>query len=331
VALVGYFGWGNFGDELFLRVFRQELGEHFELVMPHDLIEHPYYSSGPARALARCSAVVIGGGDLIIPWQYSGLYWRREYLELPVFITGVGVPNWGEEREDVVQRLRGFFQHANVRRITARDRWSSEWISNRLQPRVAVDHAPDLVCALNLPKVRRKAGKTMGIATRYRRGHDPEYSRLRDLVKHAIDEGWVVRQIVLGRGKVGAQDRRDALSLGVDDVEFVMSEEIDDLVRAIGACDVLYSMKFHGTVIASMYGTPSHVLVPTWKNRAFMELLGRPELLSHFNADDLLSTLHPVPQRHDPRVVADLHTRAKQELAGLREALIETTRAPAGS
>jgi polysaccharide pyruvyl transferase WcaK-like protein len=274
--------------------------------------------------------VVIGGGDLVIPWQYSGLYWRREYLELPVFITGVGVPNWGEEREDVVQRLQGFFQHANVRRVSARDRWSSEWISNRLQPRVAVDHAPDLVCALDLPKVRRKAGKTMGIATRYRRGHDPEYSRLRDLVKHAIDEGWVVRQIVLGRGKVGAQDRRDALSLGVDDVEFVMSEEIDDLVRAVGACDVLYSMKFHGTVIASMYGTPSHVLVPTWKNRAFMELLGRPELLSHFNADDLPSTLHPVPQRHDPRVVAGLRARAKQEVASLREALIETTRTPAG-
>lgn len=328
MALVGFFGWGNFGDELFIKTFQQELGEHFELLVPHDLLERPYYSSGSSSALARCRAVVIGGGDLVIPWQLSELYWRREYLDLPVFITGVGVPGWGRERADVLRRLRDFFQHPNVRRITARDRRSAEWISERLRPRVQVGHAPDLACALRLPKVRRGRGKTMGIVTRHRRDQEPEYSRLRELVKHALDDGWAVRHIVLGRGKVGAQDRRDALALGVDEVDLVTSEEVDDLVRAVGACDVLYSMKFHGTVVASMYGSPSYVLVPTWKNRAFTELLGRPELLSHVNAEDLVSTLHPTPQRHERRIVADLRLQAQAELAGLRDALIQTIYGP---
>lgn len=65
--------------------------------------------------------IMIGGGDLVIPWQKSELYWRTEYLQRPTFLFGVGVPAWGGHRADVVQATSDFMQHPNVRRVVARD------------------------------------------------------------------------------------------------------------------------------------------------------------------------------------------------------------------
>lgn len=44
IGLVGYFGFGNFGDELFMDVHKQFLADDYELEVVHDLTEAPYFS-----------------------------------------------------------------------------------------------------------------------------------------------------------------------------------------------------------------------------------------------------------------------------------------------
>jgi polysaccharide pyruvyl transferase WcaK-like protein len=44
IGLIGFFGWGNFGDELFLEVYKEYLGNDFDIEVIHDMDKKPYFS-----------------------------------------------------------------------------------------------------------------------------------------------------------------------------------------------------------------------------------------------------------------------------------------------
>lgn len=327
VGLVGFYGWGNYGDELFHRVYEEHLGEHVDLRVLHDRLEPPYFSGPVARAVDAVDAVVIGGGDLVIPWQLSALYWQRAYLRRPVFVTGVGVPQRTRRPHaspQAMQALRAFFAHPNVRQISARDEKSARWIERNLRPGVPVRRTADLVCALSLPPASPPPGPpVLGVVTRARRWVD-DYAALEALARRAVDRGMRVRHIVLGTGRVGERDAGDAARLGLPGRELVVADDLDTLSRAIGECRVLASMKFHGSVVAAMYGVPSLVLVTTAKNRRFFTRLGRPDLIVGLGAADLPDRLDPLPDPIDPAAVADLRADATGTLESLRDGLLGT-------
>src|SRR5690606_1999795 len=133
IGLVGFFGWGNFGDELFVEVYKRYLGPHFEVSVVHDLLKKPYFSEPVDDVVERYDAFIIGGGDLIIPWQLSGLYRRPEFLRKPTILNSVGVPTWGGYDRSVVMKMREFVNNANVRYISARDEESARWIKKHLK------------------------------------------------------------------------------------------------------------------------------------------------------------------------------------------------------
>ena len=152
IGLVGFFGWGNYGDELFLRQWQQSLGAHHEVAVVHDQLSAPYFSRQASEVAAEFDAFVIGGGDLVIPNKISPLYWNRAWLQRPVYISGVGVPTWIKHRApDVIERLRNFFQHPNVKHVSARDEESAQWIRRHLEPRVSVRVHADLAYNLAMP------------------------------------------------------------------------------------------------------------------------------------------------------------------------------------
>ncbi len=78
------------------------------------MLQKPYFSRPLEEVLDEYDAFVIGGGDLVIPWQLSGLYWREEYLAKPVILNSVGVPRWGGYDRDVTRKMREFVSHENV-------------------------------------------------------------------------------------------------------------------------------------------------------------------------------------------------------------------------
>jgi polysaccharide pyruvyl transferase WcaK-like protein len=328
LGLVGFFGWGNFGDELFLSVHRQFLSEQFEISVLHDLLEKPYYSGQVADAVAAVDAIVIGGGDLIIPWQQSELYWKPEYLERPVFLTGIGVPRWGGYSKDVVDAMRAFVQHPNVRFISTRDAPSQEWIVKHLEPNVAVHTGADMVCALDVPPVERSEERVLGVVTRKRKNEGDDLFWLERLCEKAARLDYRIDHLVLGVGRVGEADEAVHGDLRIPGKKLVRSDDLDELCRAIGRCHGLASMKFHGTVVAAMYGVPSIVLSATDKNRNFMGMIDRPELLSGLGDAHLPDRFSPymaaIP-RHSRTWLRDSATAAME---CLRASLLEAVPAP---
>jgi polysaccharide pyruvyl transferase WcaK-like protein len=324
VGLVGFYGPGNYGDELFLDVFRQHLGSDVDLEVVFDSSTRPYFH-GPVRDVVRDhDAIVIGGGDLLVPWGLGERYWLTDYLRRPVHIVGVGVPTWRPANPNVVAHLRRFVGHRNVRSITARDEESAAWIREHLRPRVAVDSAADLVFALDLPPVEPPSGQPiLGINVRWRNGND-DYDALRALAARGVELGYRLRTIVLSTGDVRMQDELafEALSIDGPQVERVASDDLATLTRAIGGCTMLASHKFHGTVVATAYGVPAISMSTTDKNRNLLDRLGRPDLVCAFDDPSLPERIVAEPAPPDSAVRAALRREATESLIKLRARLL---------
>lgn len=323
VGLVGYFGWGNYGDELFSEVFAEHLGPAMGL---RNLLgpEHLGRPGRIRRGAHDSDAILIGGGDIVVPWL-ANRYWRDVFLDRPVFISGVGVPTWREATAEQTANLRRFFRDPAVRGIAVRDAGSAAWIRDNLAPSVPVEVTPDLVCGLSLPAVERPAGPPiLGVTVRQRQEQD-DFGHVRALCERATSMGFRVRRIVLATGLTRAADLQGFAGLGLDDTELVSTDDLSAISRAIGECTITASMKFHGVVVATMYGVPTLAMMPTHKTRSFLTTLGRADLLTNFNDPDLPDRFDPGLRPIDPAGPAALRREAAAHLAGLRQRILEVT------
>jgi polysaccharide pyruvyl transferase WcaK-like protein len=333
VGIAGFYGYGNFGDELFLKVFAEHLGDEFDLSIVSDLLEKPYFSMDIKEIVAGLDAIIIGGGDLIQPWATDPRYFDKALLQKPVFVCGVGVPirsakypSQQVEKDFIVQRYLRFLSHPNVKFIHVRDPQSHTWLIDRINPPVGVLEAPDIVCSMTLPAVAPPStGKPpiLGIVTRHRpnRAEPDDYSKVVQLLETALRDGWHVRHIVLGNGRVGIQDVEDAKRISPLEKQLIYTDDLDVMCRAIGQCTCLASMKFHGTVVATMYGVPSIVMIATSKNRNFMRRIGREDLLSSFDSEALIDKFLSKPEPISSSSVEDIKQGALEAMYRLRSAL----------
>lgn len=322
LGLAGFFGAGNYGDELFLDVFEKYFADDFELRVLADSMTRPYYARPLPEIVGEVDAILIGGGDILQPWGRDPRYFNPAFLKKPCFVVGIGVPiytgaNTKPPREDVIDSHRRFFHNPSLKRVGVRDDQAANWIRENLEPELPVHVAPDIVCTLDLPAAPKPEGAPiLGIVTRFRPKLETpdDYTRVEELARHAADQGFRIRHIILGTGEVGQRDVSNADDFTFEGKEVVYSEELDDLTRAIGECTVLASMKFHGTVVATMYGVPSIVMIPTNKNRNFMNRIGLGALLARFDSDQLIEKFdnRPIPAPEDLariRGQADEHMR----------------------
>lgn len=288
VGLVGFFGWGNYGDEIFHRIWENSIGLVHQTGLIHDQLEYPYFSRPAKDMAADYDAIVIGGGDLVIPNKISPLYWNKAWLTKPVYISGVGVPTWiKHEAPDVMDRLRNFFQHPNIRHISARDIESAQWIRTKLEPKIQVHDHADLAFSGIYPPRTVFERPTVGISLRTHRA-DADPSVLINTCKQLQDEGYDVLNIVMGTGRTREGDLKVAKAFPLEGQKIFDSENIDDISSVIGGLDLLISNKFHGTVVATTYGVSSVVLSSTSKSRNLYNRLGRSPLLSSSNDESML-------------------------------------------
>ena len=314
VGLVGFFGWGNYGDELFLQLWRRVLSPYFDVSVAHDLLVPPYLSRDPDTVADAYEAIVIGGGDLVLTDRVSELYWRREWLRKPVYVCGVGVTLHDRlRRQPVIEEMAEFFSHPNVQYISARDEESAAWIRAHLRPRVPVQVHPDLVFGLSLPapdadRLGTGGRPTLGISVRQGKfDQDNDYSGLARLVEAARDRGYAISVLELGNGR---QRHRDApaltqLPFAVDSV--VSGRTPDEISAAIGALSAFATMKFHGLLVALRYGVPSLALSPNTKNSTLLASIGRTDLIGDLDAQlDLAPRLEALEETLDTGVIRSL-------------------------
>lgn len=297
IGLIGFFGWGNFGDELFIEAHKAFLSDLGTPVVINDLQKKPYFTRPIDEIVEEYDCFVIGGGDLVIPWSVSELYWKAQYLSKPVFIVGIGVPTWGGYKKEMVIKYREFFGSDSIKLTIARDPESTQWINKHVQPKKEAVFYPDLVCALDMPSVNKGDEKVFGVVLRARRGGGDDFTTVRAACERAKELGYTVRHIVLGGMSTGQADLAVAKDFARDDEDIFYSEDVFEQCKAIGRCSALASMKFHGTVVATMYGIPSFILSATDKSRNFARMIERPDLISSF-ADAQLDrklSLNPAP------------------------------------
>jgi polysaccharide pyruvyl transferase WcaK-like protein len=320
-GLVGFYGWGNYGDELFLEALTSSLGPTVDI---RPLIAPPWVRIPTLRrGVLASDLVIIGAGDLLRPWEMTR-YWRPILLRRPVFVAGLGIPTWGGTAPDVVDALRRFFGHGNLRGIAARDESSAAWIRDNLHPKVPVRVTPDLVCSLDLPAVQRPADPPIfGVAVRQRDTPD-DLTQVRRLCEKAVSMGYRLRRIILATGQVREQDIEATASLGFEHTELISSDDLNQISRAIGECTVMATMKFHGLVVATMYGVTPIAMMPTAKARNFIEDIGRPELLTQFAAEDLPDHLVPDMRPIAQEVRDRLRNGAAEYLRDLRAEVLAT-------
>jgi polysaccharide pyruvyl transferase WcaK-like protein len=327
VGLVGYYGWGNYGDELFLDVFREHFASALRL---RTLVDGRSFRSVVRRldsGLRGSDAVLIGGGDLLVPWERSARYWKPAYLRRPLFVAGVGVPRWRKPVPSVVGRLERFLSHESVRSIGARDPGSAEWITTTLRPSAEVVVSPDLVWSLTLPPATTPPGAPiLGVAVR--KGSTPDYlHHVRALCHRAVERGYRIRRIVLSRGATKAIDLAAIEGLGFEDTELVASEDLAVVSRALGECSLVASMKFHGVVVATMYGVPAIALGATTKHRNLMAALGRPDLRVPFTDPSLPDVLDGDLTPVDISTRERMRAEAIAYVGDLRQRILDATAA----
>lgn len=277
IGLVGYFGWGNYGDELFFEAYKQAFAGH-ELVIFHDPIKGGFVENAN-QLITSVDAIIVGGGDLIIPWSKSWLYWDERFLQKPVFVFGVGVPTWGKSDPAVLAHYRKFLSHPNVKMISCRDEESVQWIIKNVSVDKPILFSPDMVLALRFPQ-QFSTCNSVGIILR--KQNDYVVENLLRVDEVAKQFGFSLRLIMLGTGRTLSDDYEVFQQIRLPSYEAVVRDSIEVLSAEIASCRYLISMKFHGIVAAYMCGVPFISLSGADKFKSFMKQTGNEKYSSNW-------------------------------------------------
>lgn len=325
IGLVGYFGWGNFGDELFTKVHEQFLGDEYELEIVHDLLEAPYFSDAAIERLGSFDGFVIGGGDLLNPNAVSSLYWREEFLSKPVFVHGIGCPNHKVKSSRALNYFNEFFAHENVKHICLRDIESKNYFDSVIKANVETVTYPDAVFALHIPTVKRDPKKKImgivlrGLAQGKLAGGD--YDNVRKAADEAKKLGYSVRIIVGAFGPLGSGDLDKSKNFAAPDEEVIYSDDLMEICKAIGECSMLLSMKFHALVVGAMYSIPVIQLSSTLKNRNLFRYMQRPDLVGNLHDEKLFRKIPPIPAPLHSLLVKNLKRNAEAGYLALKQSM----------
>lgn len=316
IGVVGYYGWGNYGDELFLDVYRQFLAPHELIVLP-EITRHPFFRGSVKDRVDEVDAILIGGGDLIIPWSLSGLYWKPEYLAKPVFVFGVGVPTWGGHKEEIVQRMAQFLGNDQVKSVTLRDPESRDWVARHIGCADKLSWSPDPVCSLKLEEPSKRYRKPVfSLVLRAHQNIQPHH--VQSICDWAGARGFHVRQLVLGTGATGKDDFAEASNHPFVPGEIVLRDSISGLTAELLQSDMIASMKFHGCVVGCMAGIPTIALSKADKFRSFYRLLGQ-DGLAPIMAPDLIEVADRIADGFDSSRAEDIQAQSAAGLEALRE------------
>lgn len=326
IGLVGYFGYGNYGDELFLDVYRKYFYD-CELVVIQDSLTHPHYTEASYAKIKNLDAIIIGGGDLFIPKYFATNYFDDHFLEKPIYYHGVGVPLWIGEDPAVIAKMAKFVQHPNVKKINVRDIESVNWVRDKLQPTAPIDYSADMVFSLDYPVVKRDPKKKVfGLIMRKLSPGATRWDHITQLCDRARGFGYEIRNIVLGTGMIRDDDLEGLKEFDYPHMTTVDPNDLDQLTKEIAACDVIASTKFHGCVVATAYGIPAITLTTTDKFNSLYKMIERRDLIGHYIHTDIAERLPkymaPIPRS----TVSALRGAAHSSMMRLRREMLNELR-----
>lgn len=318
VGLIGYYNYGNYGDELFKGMLEREIPfVQFEVLdqakLMHDEAYRTYFKD-------EIDLTLIGGGDLIIPYGWAEWYFQPILQTKPILVFGVGVPTWGGFDQEAVAKMRDYLSHPNIKFFSTRDRKSTDWIKEHLDVHVPVHTFADMVSAIDLPNHDKQEQKIFTVITREQRPGEINWQNLKALVDRARGFGYHIRNLILATGTTATDDLAILAVEGQEmDWEIVTGANNDELTRLIGESSIIASMKFHGCVVSTMFGIPAITLAKTDKFISWYEMIERIDLIAHHTHSDLPERLPKYPAPIPKTTTMALRNSAMDGLACLRQ------------
>lgn len=275
IGLVGYYDFGNYGDELFRDIFKKNFSDCTFIIF-HDAennkLLNDFYS-----LIEQVDCIIIGGGDLLIPWYRSWLYWDEAFLRKPVYIYGIGVPTWDKPKQDVLAWYNYFMNHTNVRSICCRDVESIEWIKHNLVIDAnKLSYYPDMVLSERRQYPLEKSGK-IGLILRWQ----PSYAKenIYSLIDEILRLNYSVKFIILGINNTLKDDLTLTEEFRLTNIELVTKNTVEKLTSELASCDYIISQKFHGCVMAYIHRIPFIALSTADKFISFCKEINAEEYM----------------------------------------------------
>lgn len=290
IALSGYYGYGNSGDEAVLHAIVQALREEADRmgvdVRPIVLSGNPAATERVhgveavhrmrlgevRRALREADALISGGGSLLqdvtspksIPY-YLGVLRLAQWMGKPTFVYAQGI---GPVRRKTLfgPMIRSVFRAA--RYVSVRDEESKALLSSFGLEVSRIDVVPDPVMGLCGEPSRElqpaDGGPVIGLSVRYWRDDRRDLQAIADGIALALDRIPVAKIRLL---PFHLPDDREASLLvadrlcgaGIADSRIEThegAEHPDRMLRETAACDVLVGMRLHSLIYAATSFVP---------------------------------------------------------------------------
>lgn len=336
IGLVGFFGWGNYGDELMLEVWGSLLPWPAEPM--HDQLTAPYFTTSAVEAVRPVDGIVIGGGDLVLARTVSPLYWNRAWLRRPCAVAGIGVAlEQGDFRADIAPRLRDFLTHDRVISVSTRDVASADWLRDRAGV-TGVRCTADLAFAAALPPRSPHSPRPPRpeenlpplapgdrVAVVIRKAMSEEIVEAVDrFLTWAADRGAEAEFLVAATRTEAAADR-SAIRDRWPDLRIRQELSVEAVSAALADYRVVASAKFHITLMCARLGAPTVALRTTNKTQQLADQLQDPRAARVVRGQDddrLLDELCAAPLRQTRLAALEqqAHDEVRRVIQGLSEA-----------
>lgn len=322
ILLAGYFGYGNAGDELILRLLRETLSPVAGAGLRYLAGPRPAFPGGVPRrnpgavlsALRDARALVLGGGEL-----FQTRTSRRSlaaYLALPAAMGIQRKPFWvfgvGVDPDLPPLALRA--TAATLRR--ARGVWARDEASRAALAGLGVASVvmADTVWALPVPPPAAPGGTRRRVVwiPRFPNGADT-LARLAPLINELSDFEHALLPLHPPLDAGPLQALRALLRGDVATWAWAAPEE---LPRRLMEADVVVSMRYHGLVLAALAGRPVVALAAHGKVALLGEEMGVPVLRP---GDATAESLATALRRAAARPPVDPATRAASARSALRD------------
>ena len=268
IGLIGYYGFGNFGDEAMLFAIRRRLQERgIENILPLCKSGEPPCLSRarPLRALLalrRCDYVLFGGGNLLQNQTsaFSFFYYAAWILlcrrdTLIGIGMGIGELN-GEFYERLCGKLLGRFRALYMR--TQTDVGYALRLAPALYQRIRLGCDPCLFLPQSHGAMRRR--KIVAIPK-----GAPDSAMLRFL-KRKITEGYEVLPLILFPEKDIAGAEKIASLCGT---RAITAHAPEDFFEACEDASLCITERLHGAIFSLLAHTPCLIFADSAKNVAF--------------------------------------------------------------
>jgi polysaccharide pyruvyl transferase CsaB len=295
----GYYGFGNAGDELILRVIKTRIAASGSRLTA--LSENPAETSKlhgieavdrwnlprVIKSLINCDRFISGGGGLfqdrtgsLSLYYYLGLIFLAKALGRKTFICGAGV--------DEMSWLNGRLTAAVfslAERVSVRDEASRDLLIGWGLKQGKVEAAADIAFLedVTIPSPSR-AGRQPVIGIILRKSKNVDSS--------SVPAAALARSLVQ---KLGARVLFIPFQLPADleinrkaagNSELCTRDGIEGLIEELGRCDLVLSQRYHGLVLAALLGIPFAGIYTDEKIDRFLSLTGQTNYIGLFNSCD---------------------------------------------